>query len=374
MINVEESTRLQPLPQQYHSVEMWGVPNEISGPNNTAHPYRSSIIVSTMHSLRQQSQKISEECSNFPGQEYQGEFGLAAHFQCRMHDESLPVLIELPDMFLYEEGLRIIHDRGASREILHPRYLDNTCINQAIRELAWLHNEKRRLTEHLDLQFQLRSCDKLGCLDIDQLFIACQNGHDEISPLPLTARPGAHHFHKSRSIVTKPLDENQFSRAKIELDLYNKQWEEIHAEVAEALASSSAPTLLAIPWPQPSPIHTHQFQVEFNELNAATESLVWKWITHALFVEAFCLRPIFKKDEKNEATLGFVSDHGRRETAARLKALRRQMKLEKVRWHEDKVKATFGPAVATHEKVKTIWSAVINLRDMIKQELESLQN
>jgi hypothetical protein len=68
-----------------------------------------------------------------------------------------------------------------------------------------------------------------------------------------------------------------------------------------------------------------------------------------------------------------VSDHERRETIARLKPFRRQMKLEKVRWHEDKIKAIFGPAIATHEKVKAVWSAVIDLRDMIDHELESLQ-
>ena len=50
------------------------------------------------------------------------------------------------------------------------------------------------------------------------------------------------------------------------------------------------------------------------------------------------------------------------------------MKLEKVRWHEDKMTVTFGPAVATQERVKAVWSAVIDLRDVVEQQLEALQS
>jgi hypothetical protein len=70
----------------------------------------------------------------------------------------------------------------------------------------------------------------------------------------------------------------------------------------------------------------------------------------------------------------FASDLERWKSVEGLKGLRRQMKLEKVRWHEDKMNAIFGPAAATQERVKAVWSAVINLRDQIEQELEALQD
>jgi hypothetical protein len=38
------------------------------------------------------------------------------------------------------------------------------------------------------------------------------------------------------------------------------------------------------------------------------------------------------------------------------------------------MKAIFGPAAATQERAKAVWSAVINLRDQIGQELEALQD
>jgi hypothetical protein len=83
------------------------------------------------------------------------------------------------------------------------------------------------------------------------------------------------------------------------------------------------------------PLHRSQFQAGPNAGNATTETLPWKWSTHAFFVEAFGLRPIVETDENSETI--------------------------------------FGPAAATQERVKAVWSAVINSRDQIVQELEALQ-
>jgi hypothetical protein len=49
------------------------------------------------------------------------------------------------------------------------------------------------------------------------------------------------------------------------------------------------------------------------------------------------------------------------------------MKLEKVRWHEDKMKVLFGPPAVLNGRVKAVWSVVIDLRDRIERELEALQ-
>ncbi len=76
--------------------------------------------------------------------------------------------------------------------------------------------------------------------------------------------------------------------------------------------------------------------------------------------------------QNNEVVSGFACDE-KRDKIAKLKEMRRQMKLEKVRWHVDKMKAVFGPTVATNERVKAVWSVVINLRDIVEQELEALE-
>lgn len=130
----------------------------------------------------------------------------------------------------------------------------------------------------------------------------------------------------------------------------------------------------AIPWLTKSPVFEGKFNVEHNLDNAMIETLACKWATHAFFVEAFGLHPLSRTDENNEAVLDFASEDGREETVAKLKGLRDQMKLEKVRWHEDKMKALFGPAAATSERVKAIWSVVINMKERIDEGLAALDD
>jgi hypothetical protein len=64
---------------------------------------------------------------------------------------------------------------------------------------------------------------------------------------------------------------------------------------------------------------------------------------------------------------------GTKDQVAKLKALRSQMKLEKVRWYEDKMKVLFNPSAVLNEMVKAVWSVVIDLRDKMERELEALQ-
>jgi len=216
MLNIQKPTCLQRVHQQYRSVEIWGVTNEISGSNNTVHPYISYPPTSPMHSPRQELHIMPENHSNFPGKESQGKCSSTAHFRRWMRDDSLPVLIELRDIFLCEDDLRTIYYLGGRQD---PRYFENTCIDQEVQELAWLHNEKRRLAENLDdLQFQLRNLGEIGCLEINKVFVTGTNEHDEAALLPLTARPGAYHLDESKSIgAKKQLGENEDSKAKIEL-------------------------------------------------------------------------------------------------------------------------------------------------------------
>jgi hypothetical protein len=64
---------------------------------------------------------------------------------------------------------------------------------------------------------------------------------------------------------------------------------------------------------------------------------------------------------------------GTKDKVEKLRELRSQMKLEKVRWHEDKMKVLFVPYAVLNERVKAVWSVVIDLRDRIERELEALQ-
>lgn len=70
----------------------------------------------------------------------------------------------------------------------------------------------------------------------------------------------------------------------------------------------------------------------------------------------------------------FISEcgDGTKDKVEKLRELRSQMKLEKVRWHEDKMKVLFGPSAVMGERVKAVWSVVIDLRDRIERELDAL--
>jgi hypothetical protein len=47
--------------------------------------------------------------------------------------------------------------------------------------------------------------------------------------------------------------------------------------------------------------------------------------------------------------------------------------LEKVRWHEDKVKKLFGEEAVKDERVKAVWKVVMDLKARVGDELEELE-
>jgi hypothetical protein len=204
----------------------------------------------------------------------------------------------------------------------------------------------------------VRSLDEIDRLDIDNLSLASHSHHDHATLRPSKSSPEA-----------SGLD--VFSKARGQLDIYIQQ-------AVEGFTSTVSRTMDYI-----FPDHTmardisfrkSSFDVELSARSEATQTLAWRWTTHTFFVEAFGFRPLIEMDQNNDAIFAFVSEEGTKDKVARLKEFRRQMKLEKVRWHEDKMKALFGPTVATNERVKAVWSVVINLRDRIEQRLEALQN
>lgn len=333
IVNTEEPLRLQTIQQRRHSSEMLGTTVEISNPGSIVHSYNNSALAPMMEPPPPQLHSMSGDHMNFLEFEFQTEFIAPAQIRHWMSDEIFPVLIELPDISPGEEESRIIHELGALWDFHPLQYLDNTCIQLALRELSWLHDEKWRLIERLNnCPFELRVLNDIGCLDIDRLSITGLHGHEQPARQPLTTRPGAYHLDENQSIGgNRPLEEKKSSRAKSQLDCYNKRWKEIQAQSAEVSTALSPSASPAIPWPKASPLHRNQFQAGPNAGNATAETLSWKWSTHAFFVEAFGLRPIVETDENNETMFSFTSDHDGWKSVERLKGLRRQMKLEKVR-------------------------------------------
>jgi len=53
--------------------------------------------------------------------------------------------------------------------------------------------------------------------------------------------------------------------------------------------------------------------------------------------------------------------------------LRRQLKLEKVRWHEDRLRAVFGDAAAREDRAKAVWGVVVELKRGVDEALEGLE-
>ena len=74
----------------------------------------------------------------------------------------------------------------------------------------------------------------------------------------------------------------------------------------------------------------------------------------------------------SDAVFNFVSYDDENRTR-NLKDLREQLKLEKVRWHEDKVKRLFGEEAVKDERVKVVWKVVMDLKARVGDELEELE-
>lgn len=55
-----------------------------------------------------------------------------------------------------------------------------------------------------------------------------------------------------------------------------------------------------------------------------------------------------------------------KEKRERLEGLKKQLKMEKVCWHEDKLRAAFGNDIREDEVVKMIWGVVLELSEEVK--------
>ncbi len=332
--------------QRSHSFGIWEVANDIPTLGTASYPFKSPALALVLQSPHLELYRMSEDYGRLLGFGTPRTFTLPTQAQrLGYYEEDIPQPAESPN-FSPEEVLRIFDELGA---ICNLQGLQSHRDLRAytLRELSWLHGQERRLLEDLGrISLGMRDFHDIGCLGIDHLSI----------------------------FETSELDEYTATYAKNQLDLYNKRRGEIQAQSVEATKKESQPTLPSIPWPTLPPAFRGPFDFQHNSGRRMTETQAWKLTTHTFFVEAFGLHPLLTINENNELIFDFVSEDGRSETVAKLKGLRDQIKLEKVRWHEDKMKVLFGQGAATNELVKAVWSAVINLKGRIDQSLEVMQN
>lgn len=85
------------------------------------------------------------------------------------------------------------------------------------------------------------------------------------------------------------------------------------------------------------------------------------------------LQPTIRHLLTNLTSLTFTTPphSSNKQSNSNLKALRAQLKLEKVRWHEDKLRAQFGNEVARDERSKSVWGAVMELKKGVEDVLEN---
>ncbi|CZR53873.1 uncharacterized protein PAC_03755 [Phialocephala subalpina] len=150
----------------------------------------------------------------------------------------------------------------------------------------------------------------------------------------------------------------QNAEAKAKLDRYNKWWID-----AQSRSSSTKPILDLIPFLSPSnPPNSRESDSGYD----------WKWAAHEFFCLAFKLEPkaVFQLDTSPRLTLKPHPSSTPNSTIQSLHKLRAQLKLEKVRWHEDKLRSLFGDEIARDERSKQVWSAVIGLKGEVERLLE----
>jgi hypothetical protein len=158
-----------------------------------------------------------------------------------------------------------------------------------------------------------------------------------------------------------------FAEASRELALYNKQWTLVQQR--QTTCGAPAP---GIPWPSKAPSFSRQDLYERSPEVRSSEDLP-KFTAHKFFCHAFGLHPIWNFQDDFGHGICFVTGETKATKVEKLNGLRNQLKLEKVRWHEDKMKAAFGEKVANDECVKEVWAVVISLKNKVEQELEYLR-
>ena len=156
-----------------------------------------------------------------------------------------------------------------------------------------------------------------------------------------------------------------FIEASKKLELYNTRWTTIQQCTAVSLPPS-------IPWPSQAPSFSREDLLAIDMQIGLPPEHRPKYTAHRFFCHAFGLHPVWDFQDDSSFGIGAIAREATSTTVQKMNGLKSQLKLEKVRWHEDKMKAVFGPGIASDECVKEVWSVVINLKGQVERELEKL--
>ena len=271
------------------------------------------------------------------------------------------------------------------REAIRLGYWDSQfdlCI-MAVEEHDRLAAYRWRLLERLEaVRYEMRSLDGWDeGLDMDHLSLEEEDEHFQ------SLESGAPHCHwHQRFHAEQCASSSDFRRdqeieeearvrmeAKAQLEEYNKCWEMILSQPANAASSSTALARpLSIPYPvlsdtspasSPSPL----------SLTSSTQA----WQTHTFFCHAFNLTPYLEAPPADSPLSppkpAFYASGSPESQIGDLMGLRKQLKMEKVRWYEDRLRAVFGDAAAREDRAKAVWGVVVELKTGVDEALDELE-
>ncbi|KAK0127576.1 hypothetical protein ONS96_007107 [Cadophora gregata f. sp. sojae] len=187
-----------------------------------------------------------------------------------------------------------------------------------------------------------------------------------------------HNFHTDQHDSPVSFEENHGiheekavkRKAKLQLEEYNKRWESILSRPPNAPSSSTA---IARPITVPYPV----LSSTASSSSTPTPSTSPAWATHIFFCHAFNLTPYLEphplKSPLSPDRLAFYASGPRESQIKDLMGLRSQLKMEKVRWHEDRLRAVFGDVAAREERAKAVWAVVVELKSGVDEALAGLE-
>lgn len=192
-----------------------------------------------------------------------------------------------------------------------------------------------------------------------------------------------HHFHSDQfqspsKLEGQPyMEEEKRARkeARTKLEEYNKRWAEILSRPLNTSQSGSTALtrLINIPYP---PLYDSLSDPTAPTAPSTTSDLQ-AWATHAFLCHAFNLTPYLEPPPPTSPLsppqLAFSTSGSQESQIRDLTGLKIQLKMEKVRWHEDRLKAVFGAAAAREERAKGVWGVVIDLKRRVDEALELMQ-
>lgn len=153
------------------------------------------------------------------------------------------------------------------------------------------------------------------------------------------------------------LDDNPIPmhQAKRLLASYNQRWAAIIAARRQDQHSHGP----QIPWPVPSPNHSirslRTARINHKKLDGRKACA---WNTYRMFCYSFGFQPAYNNAGIDIISAGSSSD---------LRGLKEQLKLEKFRWHEDRLRSVFGYELSRHESVKAVWGAIQDMRRQVEK-------